>query len=58
MIRIIKHGNKKRVTCSYCGCIFTYEKEDVVVKDYGRNDVAYTVSCPDCGADCIASPLK
>lgn len=47
MIRVIKHGRYRTCSCYNCGCIFTFEKEDVKVEDgfeYKR-----FVECPDCG---------
>lgn len=42
MIEVIKHGLKKfKVTCTNCGCEFTYELSDM--KPLGGID------CPDCG---------
>ena len=39
-IKIIKQGVKEfRITCPYCGCEFTYEKEDVYNSE---------VICPCC----------
>ena len=39
-IKIIKQGVKEfHITCQYCGCEFTYEKEDVYNSE---------VSCPCC----------
>lgn len=29
MIRILKHGNRRRVVCPNCNCLFTYEQEDI-----------------------------
>lgn len=29
MIKIIEHGTIKRKRCENCGCLFSYEKEDV-----------------------------
>ena len=29
MIKIIKPGNKWILTCPYCGCVFSYEEEDI-----------------------------
>ena len=61
MIHIIKEGTKKRVVCEICGCIFSYEAEDLMFK--GQDGCAYYgikegykkhVRCPQCGA--IFSP--
>lgn len=58
MITILRHGDKKRTTCHNCACIFTYQKEDVITKDRGRNEIDHYVICPDCGEECIAQLLK
>lgn len=29
MITIIKEGTKKEATCNKCGCVFSYENEDI-----------------------------
>ena len=49
MIEILKSGTKKKCTCKECGCIFTYEDEDVKGKiaDYFANDYTY-INCPQC----------
>lgn len=55
-LRIIKKGHiYKEVTCKYCGCVFEYEKEDVIkdntgIDNYGiswRTDY-YIEHCPFC----------
>lgn len=48
MIKVIKHGNKKIVKCEECGCVFSYEKEDVEVEQTGVNEYFSYVVCPDC----------
>lgn len=50
MIRVIKHGKYRTCSCYGCGCIFTFEKEDVNVEDLGNNDYSTWVKCPDCSA--------
>lgn len=52
MIEIIQRGTKNRRTCVNCGCIFSYEEEDI------RKDGVYSVDplkvkktyviCPQC----------
>lgn len=56
MIKIIKHGNKRRIICNECDCIFTYEKGDVVCKNSDPNELESYVICPDCGNHCTTSP--
>lgn len=56
-IRIITNGHiYKKATCKYCGCVFEYEKEDVIedpdagIDNYGiswRTDY-YIEHCPFC----------
>lgn len=52
MIEIIKNGTKKQLTCKQCGCLFSYEAEDIQTKDYGHNfDNLHTqqyIICPQC----------
>ncbi len=54
MIKVIKHGNKGRVTCPECDCVFTYEESDTETIDEW---LAYTriVHCPDCGEKIVLS---
>ena len=45
MIEIIEHGKEKfEITCSRCGCKFTYQLEDLD-KPYGGSEF---INCPDC----------
>lgn len=56
MIKIIKHGRKPtQITCSNpdCGCIFTFETEDVrkvELQDWygGTGKYRKVVNCPEC----------
>ena len=51
MIKIIKHGKLRPLTCGICGCVFTYEKEDVRVEQLGYNEERLSLNCPDCGSE-------
>lgn len=48
MIKVIKHGRYRTCSCYNCGCIFTFEKEDVKVEQAGMNEYKRFVECPDC----------
>ena len=48
MIKIIKHGTHRTCTCCKCGCIFTFEKEDIKMENLGKNEYSTFVQCPDC----------
>ncbi len=51
MIKVIRHGLKRRATCTECGCVFLGDKEDVMPrKGY------YCMYCPDCGQPCTVEP--
>lgn len=52
MLQVIQHGNKKRIVCPDCSCIFTYQKEDVRHKQTGVNEFECFVRCPDCDKEC------
>lgn len=52
MIHVIRHGNKRRIVCPTCNCIFTYQREDVGHRKTGINEFNDFVSCPDCGEEC------
>lgn len=56
MVRIIKEGNYKRITCETCGAILAYnEKDDVKKRTGGLIDglTCYVsfIECPLCGHD-------
>lgn len=50
MITVIKHGNKRRIVCPECNCIFMYEECDVKTTRSGPNEYDRTLDCPDCGS--------
>ena len=56
-MKIIKHGNTQK-TCEKCGCIFEYDKDDILTREarlvmfpsYIRATwIINEVKCPDCG---------
>ena len=61
MIEIIKRGTKKTHTCNNCGCVFSYEDEDVecdskafsFVNGIQRNVWEYSVKCPQCEEEIV-----
>lgn len=53
MIKIIEPGTKTVTSCEYCGCKFSYEKEDIkVIGLYSMDDQLQTrksyIECPKC----------
>lgn len=52
MIKIIEHGTITKQKCNICGCLFSYERQDVITErdehmlhDF-NNDY---IICPQCG---------
>lgn len=61
MIKIIKKGTRRQATCETCGCIFSYEAEDINpncafpgMKPGYKNHVI----CPQCHNDIIVSQTR
>lgn len=57
MIKVIKHGQTEfEHTCGRCGCVFTYEHEDIRAEATIAVGLSYSspcyVICPDCGKKC------
>lgn len=59
MIKIIKRGTRKTCTCNNCGCVFSYEEEDVEITYTSSNvfDVV-AIKCPQCDTEIILSQTK
>lgn len=56
MIRIIKEGNYKRITCETCGAVLAYNEKEDVTKRVGvlfNGTTCYPsyIECPLCGHD-------
>lgn len=49
MIKVIKHGTKRTAVCEKCGCIFSFEEEDINTVHMGMNEYQNEVPCPECG---------
>ena len=52
--RIIKRGTKEVITCDNCGCLFSYEKEDLINVDTDnyKGFKEYTI-CPQCECEVL-----
>lgn len=61
MIKILEHGTIQKKRCEDCGCLFSYEKEDVEHKNnkldplLGRYDY---VTCPQCKKEITIGVLE
>lgn len=47
MIKIIKEGTRDIRECESCGCLFSFDKEDIVVT-YRKTGYEKHVKCPQC----------
>lgn len=51
-IEIIKKGRdltpKYKAECPNCGCIFSYQEEDVLYMDFNKNVYYARIRCPHC----------
>jgi len=54
MKTIIKRGTKEVTTCKNCGCVFSYESEDMFEKDLDNYKAfkRYTF-CPQCESEVV-----
>lgn len=63
MIHIIENGTKQKTQCSECGCIFSFEKEDIeIIRNYNPykeyNSIRKTIKCPQCSNVIILEATK
>ena len=62
MIEIIKKGTKTKCTCKQCGCLFTYEEEDMTVDHNYDNRftdcIRKFVTCPQCSNKITVGGVK
>lgn len=57
MIKILRHGTKRTIECEDCGCLFSFEKEDITTEQAGINEYKHYIECPDCSCICDANNL-
>lgn len=59
MIQIIKRGARKTCTCNQCGCLFSYEPEDIKIGGTGYHGGDYSyIKCPQCNVEIYLSVEK
>lgn len=57
MKTIIKRGTKIITTCKDCGCVFSYESEDVLEKSLdGYQTFKSYITCPQCENEIVLIP--
>lgn len=59
MIKIIKTGTRTETECSKCGCVFSYEAEDVVNENNTNPYIIRKhVLCPQCSKPVFIGRIK
>ncbi len=48
MVKIIKYGQNKRVTCPRCGAVLEYTRTDITIKWVGHDNFKKYIMCPVC----------
>ena len=63
MIHIIEKGTKQKTQCSKCGCIFSFEKEDIEImgnyhlyKEY--NSMRKIIKYPQCSNVIVLEAIR
>lgn len=49
MVKVIKYGKKRRVTCKHCGALLEFEKDDIKKVRTGMNECEEGIICASCG---------
>ena len=52
MIKIIKEGTRKTTECDHCGCVFSYDREDVEHELLAGGEKDYLI-CPQCAHEVV-----
>jgi Fe2+ or Zn2+ uptake regulation protein len=68
MIKIIKKGTRQQATCDKCGCIFSYEEEDIKHLENHNGEYHFIngtrhgyknyVICPQCNNDLVINQTR
>ena len=62
MIKIIEPGTRIVTVCEYCGCKFSYEKEDIKeTKGYNMDPLSVQksyVECPQCHKEIVLKSTR
>ncbi len=68
MIKIIKKGTRQQATCDRCGCVFSYEEEDINHLENHNDEYHFAegakhgyknyVICPQCHHDFVINQTR
>lgn len=49
VIKVIKYGKKRRMTCGNCDALLEFEQDDISTVKTGMNEFEQYIRCPSCG---------
>ena len=61
MIKIIKPGTRQTTTCLNCGCIFSFEDEDIQKEDNFNHPMTRfrkIIKCPQCKTEIVLEATR
>lgn len=58
MITIIEKGTKQKKKCDVCGCLFSYEDEDIDTYYSFLTPISKHIKCPQCENDILLQSFK
>mgnify|MGYP001173985263 FL=1 len=48
MVKVIKYGEKRRVTCEVCGALLEFKEDDLKTVQTGMYEYEQRITCPAC----------
>ena len=48
MVKVIKYGQKRRVTCNHCGAVLEFDNNDLETYQVDWNEWEKRIKCPAC----------
>ena len=48
MVKVIKYGQKRRITCNHCGALLEFDNNDLETYQTDWNEWEKRIKCPAC----------
>lgn len=55
MVKVIRYGEKRRITCKVCGALLEFKEDDLKTVQTGINEYEQQIECPACGETVTAN---
>lgn len=55
MVKVIRYGEKRRITCEVCGALLEFEKDDVKTVQTCMNEYEQQIECPACNETVVVN---